>query len=187
MTQIPCALQALLLTILATFSGIAVADDRTAQEYYQEGLSAYQRDDVVAAMALLEKAVAMDDTRAQVLLAGILDKAEEDARAVELYQLAADKGDPEGELGLGSMYAAGEGVERDYAAALYWIERAAEQGLGPAIVLLADAYSQGQLGLEKDQERAIVWLKKGSASGYEPARQSLEKLERDSARPTQAD
>ena len=142
-------------------------------EDYEEGRDAYLKDDVIRAMGLLEASASEGYTPAQVLLAQILDKAEEDARALDLYSEAAAKGSAEAELGLGGMYAAGEGVERDYAQALLWIRRSAEQEYGPAMVLLAEAYQKGKLGLEVDPDEARRWLEKAAASGYEPAQQRL--------------
>jgi len=144
------------------------------EEDYEKGRDAYLKDDVVRAMGLLEASAAEGYTPAQVLLAEILDKAEEDGRAFELYTAAAANGSAAAELGLGGMYASGEGVERDYDEARMWITRSAEQGHGPAMVLLAVAYQQGKLGLEVDPDKAKEWLEKAAASGYEPARQRLD-------------
>jgi len=144
------------------------------QEDYEKGSDAYLKGDVVHAMGLLEASAAEDYAPAQVLLAEILDKAEEDERALELYTAAAANGSAEAELGLGGMYASGEGVERDYDQARMWITRSAEQGHGPAMVLLAVAYQKGGLGLEADPDKAQEWLEKAAASGYEPARQRLD-------------
>ena len=169
-------ISAAILVLCAPGPGVLAAEG-SAKEQYEEGLAAYQRQDVLAAMQALEPAAARDYTPALVLLAHILDKANEDARAVDLYRRAAEKGDPEGELGLGGMYAAGEGVERDTDQARYWIERAARQGHGPAIVVLANAFAMGQLGLERDVARAREWLERGIESGYDPARLAMEGLE----------
>lgn len=49
-------------------------------------------------------------------------------RAVELYQKAADQGDPRGQTDLGVMYENREGVALDHKRAVVLYERATEQG-----------------------------------------------------------
>ena len=51
-----------------------------------------------------------------------------EAKAVELLTLAADKGDANAQLNLGIMYAKGRGVDKDEVKAFQLWERAAEQG-----------------------------------------------------------
>lgn len=169
------AMRASLLSVITLALGSALAF-ATPEEDYEQGLSAYDRDDVVAALAPLERAVAADHVPAMVLLANILDKASDDARAVELYRRAIELGSAEAEFGLGGMYAAGEGVERSTAEAVRWIRGAAEKGYGPAIVALADAYATGQLDLEQNEQEAVVWLERGVDLDYEPARAALNRL-----------
>ncbi|MBW2390624.1 MAG: sel1 repeat family protein [Deltaproteobacteria bacterium] len=156
--------------------GVAPDLAPSTDEQYEEALAAFKSSDVVRAMTLLEPIVALDHTAAIVLLASILDKSGEDTRAVELYLKAAEQGSPEAELELGAMFSAGDGVERDHAKALHWIERAAEHGHGPAIVSLAEAYEKGKLSLEPDLEVAISWLERGAAAGYEPAQTALDAI-----------
>ena len=149
----------------------------TPEEDYAKGLELYKQSDVIAAMGWLEKAATAGNPDAQVLLAQILDGSNDNARALDLYRKAAEQGSAAGELGLGGMYAAGEGIERDPEQALHWIRMAAEKDHGPAIVALADAYRLGSLGLEPDPARAREWLARGVEAGYEPAVRSLQSLD----------
>lgn len=159
---------------LALWSGWLAAD---AESDYQRGLKAFEEENLILAMQSLGRAASAGHAKAQALLAYIHDKAEEDAQALRYYRMAADQGDPAGEFGLGTLYAAGEGVARDQAQALHWFQRAADQGYGPALEVLADAYLEGALGLEPDRETAIQLLRRAAAEGYEPARRKLETLE----------
>jgi len=111
-----------LLVWHACFAWAAPEDD------FRAGSQAYRTGDVVQAMALLKRSADAGHAPSQSLLAYILDKAEFDEDAVAYYRKAAAQGDAEGEFGLGSMYAAGEGVKRDRAEARKWITRAAEKG-----------------------------------------------------------
>jgi hypothetical protein len=49
-------------------------------------------------------------------------------KAFEFIKLSAEGGDRSGQFGLGCSYICGQGVEKDYAAALKWLELSAEQG-----------------------------------------------------------
>lgn len=144
------------------------------QEDYEKGLTAYRTDDLITAMQLLERSANAGYPPAQALLAYILDKAEQDAQAFELYRKAAEAGDPVGQYGLGTMYASGEGVSRDTEQAVHWFRRSAEQGYGQAMVVLGDAYLAGDLGLPQDQEEGMSWINRAAEAGYKPASDRLE-------------
>ena len=145
-------------------------------EDFRAGSQAYRRGDVVQAMDLLRKSADAEHAPAQSLLAYILDKSGASEEAVAYYRKAAAQGDADGEFGLGSMYAAGEGVKRDLAEARKWITRAAEQGHAGAVNTLALAYIKGDLGIEETQRKgdeALRWVRRASDSGYVPAMEHL--------------
>lgn len=78
-------------------------------------------------------------------------------KAREIWQVKADKGNPEAQSWLGSLYANGDGVEANDAYALAWYEKAAEQGHPMAQANVGAMYYMGQ-GTEKNIEKAIQWL-----------------------------
>jgi TPR repeat protein len=162
---------AVLLLPIGTYAGPA--------EDYERGLKAYLEDDLITAMNWLRSSADAGHTQAQVMLAYILDKAEDNAQAFELYTQAAEKGDPEGQAGLADMYAAGEGVEQDYGKAVHWYTRAAESGSLRAIRTLATAYLDGGLDLEPDREKAIEWLNRGASLGDVAAQAKLREITQD--------
>lgn len=144
----------------------------TPEDDYRAGSAAYRGGDVVQAMALLKKSADAGHAQSQSLLAYILNQAEFNDEAVAYYRKAAAQGDPDGEFGLGSLYAAGEGVKRDPAEARRWIERAAEKGHAAAINSLAQAYIGGELGITEMQRNgaeALRWVRRAADSGYLPA------------------
>ena len=61
---------------------------------------------------------------------------QDDEQAVHYYRLAADQGDPDGQVNLGVMYDNGRGVPQDDEQAAHYYRLAADQG---------DAYAQDQL------------------------------------------
>ena len=65
--------------------------------------------------------------------ARVLDKIGRDAEAVALYRKAAELGFPPSQNGLAVMLMNGEGVDRDFEAALVWLARAAAQGYRQSI------------------------------------------------------
>lgn len=146
------------------------------KEDYQQGERSYRAGDVIGAMAQLKKSADAGYAPAQALLGEILDRAEFDEDAVEYYRKAAAQGDADGELGLGSMYAAGEGVKRDFGQALKLVTMAAEKGHARAINTLAQAYLNGDWGLvegKRDNTVALGWIRKAAESNYLPALDGL--------------
>ncbi len=163
------AAAAVLLVVMAE----AHAD---ADDDYRIGLQAYRSGDVVGSMPVLRRAADAGHAAAQALFADILDASDFNEQAVEYYRKSAAQNHPNGQFGLGSMYAAGEGVKRDPDEARQWITRAAEQGHEQAINVIAHAYMSGALGVterEQNTETALTWIKRAAANKYVPAIQFL--------------
>jgi uncharacterized protein len=163
-----------LLLLSAMFCAAAAA---SPQDDFESGRRAYQAGDVVAAMPILKRAAEAGHAPAQSLYAFILDKAEFDEEAVKYFRLAADQGNADGEYGLGTLYAAGEGVARDVKAAREWFERAATQDHGLAVLALSQAFLSKTLGFSGDpaDTRAIGWVRKAAELGSIPALDYLAK------------
>ena len=56
-----------------------------------------------------------------------------------------------------SQFCLGEGVEKDVAKGLWWMEQAVANGEPYAARLLSDVYAKGLFGVEPDLERADYW------------------------------
>jgi len=74
------------------------------------------------------------DADAQIALGWLYDNDlgmahEDDAQAARWYELAANQGDDRAQQFLGTMYATGDGVEKDMKAAERWFRLAADQDL----------------------------------------------------------
>lgn len=117
----------------------------------------FARGDLVVSMSLWRKAAQAGYAPAQVWLGDILDKAEEDADAVEWYKKAAEQGNAGGEYGLGQMYLKGEGVKQDVALGQQYVERAANKNHVEAVKSMMTVYRQGGMGLSADQVQADIW------------------------------
>ena len=146
----------LLLMVLLGLWVPVMADDANIEADVQAGIDAYDRGDLMAALTHYGKAADAGSALAQARLAWIYDLSEENAAAVEWYQASADQGHPDGQYGLGEMYAKGEGVEMNPDEALLWFTRAAENGHAQAQRVLVSAYENGLLGLTADPAKAAM-------------------------------
>ena len=98
--------------------------------------------------------------------------AQDDARAVELYQQAADMGYARAMHNLGFMYAEGRGVGQDEFKALDFYRAALEQSYLPAATSLGIAYAEGR-GVTREPRTAAMLLRKASAGGDKRAKDYL--------------
>jgi len=79
-------------------------------------------------------------------------------KAMSEWQSAADKGDPEAEFGLGSLYEQGlGGLAQDYKRAGYWYSKAAEQGNTEAQYRQALVWAAGDISFPPDLIEAYKW------------------------------
>lgn len=76
----------------------------------------------------------------------------------------ANAGDAGAQYELGKMYNFGDGVRRDYAQALMWYRKAAEQGHPGSEFMLGGLYHFGQ-GVPKDDATAFAWTMKAAEQG----------------------
>ena len=76
---------------------------------------------------------------------------------------------------MGCCYEAGQGVAKDYAEAVKWYRKAAEQGVAYAQYKLGNLYYNGE-GVAKDLTKAKEWYQKAADNGYEDAKIKLKEL-----------
>nr|XP_022904422.1 protein sel-1 homolog 1 isoform X1 [Onthophagus taurus] len=89
---------------------------------------------------------------------GILDND-----LIEYYQLLAEKGDIQAQVGLGQLYyQGGRGVELDYKKALHYFGQAANAGNANAMAYLGKIYLDGSDEVEQSNETALKFFKKAS-------------------------
>jgi TPR repeat protein len=84
----------------------------------------------------------------------------DEAKAVELYTKAAERGHSESQYDLGFMLILGEGTEKDEVKGLWWMEQAAVNGCAPAARFLSDAFNKGYYDVEIDKAKAVYWAKR---------------------------
>ena len=107
--------------------------------------------------------------------------------AYRLITPLAEGGLPEAQFNLGLMYEKGQGVHQDYAEALKWYRKAAEQGNAKAVKWYRKAAEEGnaeaqfnlglmcdeRLGVPQDYAEAVKWYRKAAEQGFAEAQTNL--------------
>lgn len=107
----------------------------------------------------------------QVVFAGEIEEKERRRRAEEELQAdltGAEEGDPARMLAMALRRADGRGVEKDLAAAMDWLKKAAQQGPAEVQYMLACRYEQGDWG-EQDPAEAERLYELAALQGHEAA------------------
>lgn len=92
---------------------------------------------------------------------GILDND-----LIEYYQLLAEKGDVQAQVGLGQLhYQGGRGVQQDHQRALHYFLQAADAGNPIAMAFLGKIYLEGSDIVKQDNETAYKYFKKAADLG----------------------
>ena len=87
-------------------------------------------------------------------------------------ELLATEGDAAAQYNLGLIYENGPGVPQDYAEAVRWYRKAADQGLANAQYNLGYIYAGGQ-GVPQDYAEAMRWYRKAADQGVASAQYNL--------------
>ena len=101
-----------------------------------------------------------------------LGAAQDRAKALELYRLAAEQGCVMAQTHLGWKYAFGHAVDRDDGKALRWFRRAADRGYSTAQYALAFMHRFGR-GVAKDDAEAVRLYRLAAENGDRSARVAL--------------
>lgn len=94
------------------------------------------------------------------------------AKARALWLPLAENGDVRAQYAIGRLYEKGKGVERDFAQAFIWYQKAAEKHHADSEYRLAVGYAFG-LGVKKDEATALSWLRKAANNGHKRAQKTL--------------
>lgn len=159
----------LLLAAVACSATLAAA-----QEDYQAAMQAYNRGDVVAAMAALRAPARAGHAPSQAMLAFILDRADFAEESLALYRAAAAQDNAQGHAGLANHYLTGRGVAKDEKLAFQHFSKAADLGDALAIEQVADAHLRGLFGLaQADPASAVAAVRRAAELGHLPSIDAL--------------
>lgn len=146
-----------------------------AEASYEDGLKAYQADQVSAARDLWEQAAEAGDKRAQYELGRLYERGKgrimrrDFASAIKWYNAAAKQAYPEALYALGSMSENGDGMRQDYLQALRYYNLAVRYARLPkAYFAVGQMYFHGR-GVPQDYLKAIESYISAARGGYAPA------------------
>jgi len=136
--------------------------DRELAKLYFTGVEYKLKKNPVAAIAYLNKAVALNDPEAMYILAKVyIEKGKEFSEIIPLLKSASDGNIPEAQELLGICYECGNGVEQNKAKAMDLYLSAAKSDLVSAQIKVADYYANGNIVHENIFE-AKKWYKKAA-------------------------
>jgi len=99
------------------------------------------------------------------------------AAALQEWRPLAEQGFPSAQYRLGTFYAYGIFVVKDYKVARGWYEKAARQGDAPAAYELGLMYEIGR-GVVEDRHWAAYWYQQGALRGHGPSQEKFARFER---------
>lgn len=106
---------------------------------------------------------------ASTSVAAVIDPSKQ---AIDDLMKAAQSGDVKAQANLGRKYIHGDGVKKDFDAAMIWISKAAQQGDVDSQFWMGWSLSSG-IGLPQDKKAAIEWYKKAATAGHGRAQNAL--------------
>jgi hypothetical protein len=165
-----------LLLLCSSFLLQPAASGATPEEDHAKGARIYAQGDVVTAMSVLKGPADAGHAAAQALYAQILDSADSDEEALAYFRKSANQGNAEGQFGLGSMLASGEGGPRNPAEGLKWISLAGNQGHKLAINEMALAHINARMGgvpVVTDDAETLRWVRLAAGNDFLPALEAL--------------
>ena len=91
-------------------------------------------------------------------------------RAIELYSMAADTGNPRAQLELGFLYYTGQGVEQDFSKAYEWFQEAALNNYNMAQYNLGIMWYTGNNSFNRSSlTEAYAWINIAATNRYQDA------------------
>ncbi|MEQ9200605.1 MAG: tetratricopeptide repeat protein, partial [Rhodospirillales bacterium] len=161
--------------LLAIPLAISLLATVPARASYEQGLKAYEADQVSLARDLWEQAAQAGDRRAQYELGRLYERGKgrilrrDFASAIKWYSAAAEQAYPEAYYALGVMSENGDGMRQDYLQALRYYNFAVRYaGLPKAYFAIGQMYFHGR-GVPQDYLKAIESYIAAARGGYAPA------------------
>lgn len=144
------------------WSGMGVATScEKALDYYRRVAQAVAAEVTFSGGGSIQRVRLQDEADNGGQSSGMLDND-----LIEYYQLLADKGDVQAQVGLGQLhYQGGRGVHMDHANALNYFQQAADAGNAIAMAFLGKMYLEGGEAVVQNNETALKYFKKAAALG----------------------
>uniref|UniRef100_A0A182MEI1 Uncharacterized protein n=1 Tax=Anopheles culicifacies TaxID=139723 RepID=A0A182MEI1_9DIPT len=144
------------------WAGVGVPNScETALEYYRKVATKVASQVTFSGGAAVHRIRLLDEVDNSGPSSGILDND-----LIDYYQLLADKGDVQAQVGLGQLhYQGGRGIPLDHQRALQYFSQAANAGNAVAMAFLGKIYLEGSDNIKADNETAYKYFKKAADLG----------------------
>jgi len=144
------------------WGGIGVPSScEKALEYYQKVAKKVAGEVTFSGGGSPHRIRLLDEVENSGANSGILDND-----LIDYYQLLADKGDVQAQVGLGQLhFQGGRGIPLDHAKALQYFQQAANAGNGVAMAFLGKMYLEGSDQVQANNETAFKYFKKAADLG----------------------
>lgn len=144
------------------WSGMGVATScEKALDYYRRVAQSVAEEVSFSGGATIQRARLQDEIENGGYTSGILDND-----LIEYYQLLAEKGDVQAQVGLGQLhYQGGRGIQMDHRQALNYFTQAAESGNAVAMAFLGKMYLEGSDVVQQNNDTAFAYFKKAADLG----------------------
>ncbi|XP_053677989.1 protein sel-1 homolog 1 [Anopheles nili] len=144
------------------WAGVGVPNScETALDYYRKVATKVASQVTFSGGAAVHRIRLLDEVDNSGPSSGILDND-----LIDYYQLLADKGDVQAQVGLGQLhYQGGRGIPLDHQRALQYFSQAANAGNAVAMAFLGKIYLEGSDNIKADNETAFKYFKKAADLG----------------------
>lgn len=144
------------------WGGVGVPNScEQALEFYQRVARKVAAEVTFSGGTALHRIRLLDEVENSGSSSGILDND-----LIDYYQLLADKGDVQAQVGLGQLhYQGGRGVPLDYQKALHYFQQAANAGNAIAMAFLGKMYLEGSEHIKADNDTAFKYFKRAADLG----------------------
>ncbi|XP_058063954.1 protein sel-1 homolog 1 isoform X2 [Anopheles bellator] len=144
------------------WAGVGVPNScETALDYYRKVATNVASQVTFSGGSAVHRIRLQDEVDNSGPSSGILDND-----LIDYYQLLADKGDVQAQVGLGQLhYQGGRGIPLDHQRALQYFSQAANSGNAVAMAFLGKLYLEGSDNIKANNETAFKFFKKAADLG----------------------
>lgn len=144
------------------WAGVSVASScEKALDFYRRVATKVASEVTFSGGAATHRIRLLDEVENSGMSSGILDND-----LIEYYQLLADKGDVQAQVGLGQLhYQGGRGIPLDHYKALQYFSQGALAGNAIAMAYLGKIYLEGSDNIKADNVTALKYFKKAAELG----------------------
>lgn len=138
-----------------------VSDCEHAVSYYREVANKVAKEVSISGGPVIQRIRLFEEAENPSYNAGIMDRD-----LIDYYQMLADKGDVQAQVGLGQLhYQGGRGVSLDPQKALHYFLQAADAGNAVAIAFLGKMYLEGNEYVKQDNGTAYKFFLRAAEMG----------------------